>query len=667
MGIPEAPATVSSTDVADHLACRHKATLALAEPPSAAAAGPTLAAMASGAELIAPATLETTTATASVDALRRVPQPSDLGSWSYEPHDTVLSRTDPTRALIMLADAALQLQTLQDRLPDNVHLLSAQGLGRAVPMRDLEAFARRARARAEAFAADPPPTVARPCDHCRRCPWQSRCRTEWEERDDVALVAGAFGRVVEQLAGQGIETATQLAHAPDDPPPGIDARRFRTLRRQARLQVAACSGPDRYEVLPPDEHRTGGFSLLPAPDAGDLFFDLEGDPHQGNGGLEYLWGISDVDNHYRSWWGHSPTDERAAFETVMDLLTDHLEAHPRAHVFHYAAYETEVLRRLALRHASREDQLQRMTDDRRFVDLYRVVRQTVATSRPGYGMKQLEHFYRPERETDVQDGLASVLAYESWLAEGDQALLDDIEAYNRDDCISTRQLRDWLEERRIETAGAHGPPEDPTRSQVSNAITLPPRSDRAERLAQRLRDELPDALDQRNDTHRRDDLLLQLLEWHRREDRRRPAPEPTDEAKAASAPTDTEATVRAEAVVATVEAVVSDAPEGRAFDAVLRRTAPAPPGVLRPLDGETAADVVVRAACAIDHGALAVQAPPGTGLTSTINRLVAALTTAGRAVGLCGVDQVAEGIVAEVARAHPEVVAGPIATFAATE
>ena len=34
-----------------------------------------------------------------------------------------------------------------------------------------------------------------------------------------------------------------------------------------------------------------GFAKLPAPDAGDLFFDFEGDPFVGEAGLEYLFGI----------------------------------------------------------------------------------------------------------------------------------------------------------------------------------------------------------------------------------------------------------------------------------------------------------------------------------------------------------------------------------------
>ena len=50
----------------------------------------------------------------------------------------------------------------------------------------------------------------------------------------------------------------------------------------------AKSGKHGFELLPRSRGR--GFAMLPAPDDGDLFFDMEGDPLAGEG-LEYLFGI----------------------------------------------------------------------------------------------------------------------------------------------------------------------------------------------------------------------------------------------------------------------------------------------------------------------------------------------------------------------------------------
>ena len=56
----------------------------------------------------------------------------------------------------------------------------------------------------------------------------------------------------------------------------------------------------------------------------------------------------------------------------------------------------------------------------------------------------MEAFYGRKREGEVKTAGGSVVAYERWRETGDQQILDEIEDYNRIDCISTEELRDWL-------------------------------------------------------------------------------------------------------------------------------------------------------------------------------------------------------------------------------
>ena len=56
----------------------------------------------------------------------------------------------------------------------------------------------------------------------------------------------------------------------------------------------------------------------------------------------------------------------------------------------------------------------------------------------------MEVFYDIIRDGDVKSGGGSVLAYEEWRETREQRILDEIEDYNRIDCISTEKLRDWL-------------------------------------------------------------------------------------------------------------------------------------------------------------------------------------------------------------------------------
>ena len=52
----------------------------------------------------------------------------------------------------------------------------------------------------------------------------------------------------------------------------------------------------------------------------------------------------------------------------------------------------------------------------------------------------------------MSDALSSVVAYERWLRAATPPMLATIAAYNELDCLSTRDARDWLEQRRAELA-----------------------------------------------------------------------------------------------------------------------------------------------------------------------------------------------------------------------
>ncbi|MGO8154786.1 ribonuclease H-like domain-containing protein, partial [Rhizobium leguminosarum] len=91
------------------------------------------------------------------------------------------------------------------------------------------------------------------------------------------------------------------------------------------------------------------------PSSGDIFFDLEGDPFAGEGGLEYLFGYSfaatDGTASYTCDWAFSREDEKANFERFIDFVMARLEQHPDLHIYHFAPYEPAALKRLMGRYA----------------------------------------------------------------------------------------------------------------------------------------------------------------------------------------------------------------------------------------------------------------------------------------------------------------------------
>nr|MDP9019789.1 TM0106 family RecB-like putative nuclease [Actinomycetota bacterium] len=275
--------------------------------------------------------------------------------------------------------------------------------------------------------------------------------------------------------------------------------------------------------LPPEDDR--GLASLPSPSPGDLFFDIEGDPWAGDGGLEYLFGVVGPGPHgggpvYTGLWAHSSPEEKAAFEAFVDLVVARLADDPHLHVYHYAPYEITALKKLMGRYATRESEVDRLLRGRVFVDLYQVVRHGVLVSQEGYGLKKLEPLYLPPRRGEITDGGSSVVAYEQWLASPRPSILEAIRAYNEDDCRSTLALRDWLEDRRAELQ-ALGDRELPRPLPVTGApsASVAGADERTAALVARLTAGVGDDGQGDDGDQRGRRLLSDLLGWHRREAR----------------------------------------------------------------------------------------------------------------------------------------------------
>jgi hypothetical protein len=215
-----------------------------------------------------------------------------------------------------------------------------------------------------------------------------------------------------------------------------------------------------------------------------------------------------ADGEFRAFWATSREEEQRAFEQLVDFLSERLARCADMHVYHYAHYEVGVLRRLAGEYGTREEEVDELLRREVFVDLYRVVAQSLRISHPRYGLKQVETFFMPERTEDVSAGDDSILVFEQWLETGDDALLEAIERYNEFDCRATVALRDWLLERRAEAGIDTWKESKPPRE-------LP--EEKAEALAER--DALRQALLVGAEVGAERWLAAQLLEYHRREDR----------------------------------------------------------------------------------------------------------------------------------------------------
>jgi uncharacterized protein len=408
----------------------------------------TIEAMRAGAEVIYQATFVRGDWRGRADFLERVEQRTALGGWGYEAMDAKLARAEKPTYVLQLCFYTEAIAAVQQERVGAMHVLLGVGERRTLRPADFDAYYRRVRAGFLAALGRAIPTEPYRVDHCGLCEFRAVCEERWVQEDHLLLVAGIRREDVTRLQSAGLGTLAKLAQAPVTKVEHVAPPTFEGLREQAGLQLhRRITGDLTWRARPVEPER--GFERLPRPSSGDVVFDIEGDPFwEPARGLHFLLGLltqgDDWAWRYRAIWAHDRAGERQAFEALLDFLRERLARHPDLHVYHYGGYEPTALRQLMGVYATREDAVDELLRREVFVDLHGVVRQGLRAGVPGYSLKEVEALAAFRREADVTSGTRAVLTYEQWMETRAPARLDEIAAYNEEDCRATLALRDWL-------------------------------------------------------------------------------------------------------------------------------------------------------------------------------------------------------------------------------
>jgi len=497
----------------------------------------TVRAMRDGAGAIVQGHLEHGAWAGWVDVLLRVEGESEFGAWRYEPVETKLAKETRGATLLQLCLYAELLAEQQGASPEVLRVVVPDQDFKPESYRfdEFRAYFRLVRRKFEAALGQPladgvdsARPYPEPVPHCDVCNWYPVCDARWRNDDHLSLVAGIQRAQRKELACWGVTTLQELAQLPV-PLPRAPAHgsvaALERVRDQARLQLESrTSGQPTYELLPRDEGY--GLTALPTPSPLDIFLDLEGDRHAENGGLDYLFGYALRDDagrvDYVALWALSPTEEKQAFETLIDLIVARRIHDPNMHVYHYAPYEPTAMKRLMGKYATRADELDQLLRGEVFVDLYGIVRKALRAGIESYSIKKLEPFYGLTREVDLRQVSRRLRAVEYALAKNDTAslhaeILEAVRLYNRDDCVSALGLRDWLEKVRGEAERVSGIPLSRPTAPIARPIEkLEDRLARIRAVSEALTAHLPLHRERKDEAQW---VLAQLLEWHRREDK----------------------------------------------------------------------------------------------------------------------------------------------------
>ena len=471
------------------------------------------------------------------DVLRRVDAPSALGAWSYEVIDTKLALETRAGTVLQLLLYCQLLGEIQARTPERFHVVTPDPATpvQSFRLHDYAAYFRLIQAQLHRTLTATPREIQsanypEPVEHCEVCAWWRDCDRRRRADDHLSLVAGVSRLQRRELQRAEITTLTRLATVavplPFKPRRGaIDT--YVRAHHQARVQLEGrVDGKPVHELLAIEAGR--GLMRLPEPSAGDVFLDIEGDPFASEGGREYLFGLVVVElegaTRALSRWAWSATEERAAFEAVVDEIERMWARWPGMHVYHYAPYEPGALKRLMGRYAAREAAIDRMLRAERFVDLYAVVRHAIRASVEHYSIKDLEVFYGFQRSVPLEQARTGLRVVERALEMrqpevADAALRVAVEGYNRDDCYSALRLRRWLEELRAAAIADGVSIPRPEAKDGSAPERLDARAQAVRERVRALTADVPVERSERSEAQHARWLLAHVLEYHRRENK----------------------------------------------------------------------------------------------------------------------------------------------------
>ena len=374
--------------------------------------------------------------------LLRKPGSSQLGSFSYQPALLQPGRHGTREHRLTLALWGWLLEPVQGISASQGWLINPRGQRERLNLhgglnRQMETALTRLQ---QDLKRRSPPPLTQDRRKCTLCSWRRSCDGVAEAQGELSTVSGIGGKRQELLQELGIADRQALADAPGEwlmeqlESRGVQQPELALeLIAQAAVQQSGIAEPlqtDNPEPLP---------ELTRAP--GVLLYDIESDPDARD---DFLHGFVPLS---RRTDGSFEPAETATYRPILALrehgedrlwlrLQRLLAAHPGWPVLHYGETEAIALKRMAER--------QNGAPPQGLIDLHQRVRQHWRLPVDSYGLKAVASWRGFRWSQSTAEGARCVLWWRQWRARHKRHQLDQIFRYNRDDCLATWAVAQWL-------------------------------------------------------------------------------------------------------------------------------------------------------------------------------------------------------------------------------
>ena len=413
----------------------------------------TVSAMESGADLIYQAALSNDQFFGKPDFLIKIDGSSKFGDYQYKVVDAKLAKHLKPEYIIQLCCYSELLEYTQGNIFEVAQIYLGNDSYEDIKINDFYVFYQKIK---DEFIKDMQSVASAPPSPDHFTQWgafSEYAESYFLEHDHLNQLPDIRQTQIKKLHQAKILTTKDLLNTSIDRISGMDQHVLKRLKNQAEMHHKTISaGSIQYKVLDDCERGLGLYSLPPKSSL-DVYFDIESNPFHEDIPLHYLWGAAyeGSEKDFKAWWAHSSDEMKEVFEDFIDWVYQKKQTDPNMYVYHYGQFEITAIRTLMGLFGTREHEVDFLLRNNVFIDLLRVVKQSLCIGTSGYGLKKIEPLYMPERKEELASGGDSIVVYEAWAASPaktssheDSALLKEIWEYNRVDCYSLIDLADWL-------------------------------------------------------------------------------------------------------------------------------------------------------------------------------------------------------------------------------
>lgn len=282
------------------------------------------------------------------------------------------------------------------------------------------------------------------------CDYPRLCIKTFKEKRVLELLPKMHKTHSPKLHAAGIKNVSDLASYPEAPEvEGLSPEFVERYWRAAKVMQLEFDGQKALMA------KITGSPELPPPTDQDLFFDIEWfNPVDSNSEFIFMFGLVSADESFNAFIAETSDGELAQFDEFLDFSLERLRANPNMHIYHFHIPEPQKVAMLVQRYGShRAADAEALIS--RMIDLRPIAMDAFIPGSGSYSIKSLEKYYDADsklnRDKLVSGGADAMYQFELFrvaLVNGERAdatrIMKVITDYNKDDCLSTKLLYDWL-------------------------------------------------------------------------------------------------------------------------------------------------------------------------------------------------------------------------------